>query len=77
MSEFHLQARRFVGPLSAPERDETRLSYSDCWPTIRAEADALVGQGFTVWIFRAGRARRPPHSAAELRLVATFVPRTS
>ncbi len=74
MREFHLQARRFVGPLARPERNDTRLAESDCWNTIRTRADTLAQEGFTVWIFRAGARSDPGSAPPGLRLVTTIKP---
>jgi len=71
---FHLQARCLVGPLSAPTRDETRRATSDDWNTVRAEADRLVADGFTVWLFRYGPNTRPALHPHGLHLVETLRP---
>ena len=74
MRELHLQARRLIGPLSQPRSNETRLSQSDDWVAVRAEADALARDGFTVWVFRYGLQQAPALATHGLRLVLTIQP---
>lgn len=52
MKEFHLQARRLVGPLSAPLCDDRVLAESDSRRELTTQGAALAAAGFTVWIFR-------------------------
>lgn len=74
MREFHLQARRFTGPLSNPQRNDTRLAESDCWNTIVTEAQGLARDGFTVWIFHYCVLPSPALATHGLRLVTTIKP---
>ncbi|OLT13644.1 hypothetical protein BJF78_21695 [Pseudonocardia sp. CNS-139] len=69
MSAFHLEARLFVGPLSAPERDEWRHAGADSWAEAERWVEQQVAAGFTVWVYDHGRPSPIP-SASDLRLVA-------
>jgi hypothetical protein len=73
MSEYHLQARRAVHG-SCPRREETRLSDADRLDEAITGAEALAGEGFTVWVFRR---TAPPELTAlpgPLHLIATIAP---
>ena len=68
MSTYHLQARLLVGPLSRPERDETRTSAGDDLDELLAVSRALSAQGFTVWIYDHGHPAPLP-GASDYRTV--------
>lgn len=68
MKAFHLQARRLIGPLSAPVCDDRVLAESESHQVLRSQADRLAADGFTVWIFRRVPGR-PTTTTAVSRLV--------
>ncbi len=48
---YHLTARAFVGPLSAPVRNETRSQQSDSRDELESQVPSLVKSGFDVWLY--------------------------
>jgi hypothetical protein len=74
MTRYHLHARYFVGPMKAPQRDETRKAESDDLCALRAQAAHLTAAGFTVWLFEYGPNPARALYSHGLHLVETLRP---
>lgn len=66
---YVLHARRLVGSLAAPERNDTEYGEAATLAEAAVLAADLAGKGFTVWIYDHGRAAPLPGSS-NLRVVA-------
>ena len=71
---YRLDARRFHGPLHAPERNETEHHESDDLAALVELARGLVTEGFTTWIYERVRRAAPLPEAYDLRLVTQLDP---
>lgn len=74
MTRYRLDARRFRGPLHAPERNDTEQHGSDDLVTLGELARGLVGEGFTVWLYERVPRRDSLPEASDLRLLRQFTP---
>lgn len=52
---YRLDGRRLEGPLDAPTRNDSVTTESDDWASLKQRADALVRQGYTIWLYDHGR----------------------
>jgi hypothetical protein len=74
VTRYRLDARRFHGPLHAPERNDTEQHESDDLAALGELARRLVGEGFTVWLYERVRRAEPLPEAYDLRLLRQFTP---
>jgi hypothetical protein len=74
MTRYRLDARRFRGPLHAPERNDTEQRESDDLAALGELAGGLVREGFTVWLYERVRRVDPLPEAYDLRLLRQFTP---
>ncbi len=73
MSIYHLHARLLQGPLSAPVRNERRVSETDSWDNAQAWAREQLAHGFTVWIYDHGHVTQIA-GASDYRTIALLQP---
>lgn len=73
MSIYHLHARLFEGPLSAPVRDELQTRETDDLAAVQVHAKELAARGFTVWIYDHGHHTEVP-GASNYRTIFKYLP---